>query len=73
MRTYCIIRSVFVFVEDTGTVVKLRRGASITAYISENRKGITWGTWENARIRVFALDVEENALYTEAWWGNRVI
>ena len=73
MRTYCLIRSVFVFVIDTGRVEKLRRGTSITLYISENDKGITRGTWGKRQIMVFALDVEENALHTEAWWGSRVI
>ena len=73
MRTYFLIRSVFVYVEDTRAVVRLQRGAFVTVYISENHKGITWGTWDSRRIRAFATDVEDNALHTDAWWGSRVI
>ena len=73
MRTYCLIRAMFVFAEDTRTVVKLRRGASITLYIPENDKGIARGIWGKRSILVFASDIEENALHMEAWWGNRVI
>lgn len=73
MRTYCLIRPIFVYAEDMGAVLRLPRGTSITLYISENHKGITHGYWERRRIRVFALDVEENGLHAEAWWGNWVM
>jgi len=73
MQTYCLIRSIFVFDEETGAVVKLRRGATITASNPETYKGIIHGLWGRHAIMMFASDLDENALHAEAWWANRVL
>src|SRR5215467_11772301 len=60
MRTYALVRPVFVFSRDTGKVLKVEGGELITLFNYGASGGITAGVWCGRKVLVFREDVENN-------------